>query len=165
MGHTVQSIKEVIKLIKALKFARYTTRIIFTIATDRQRHEDQESSSPRAHRKCNDPGICVFLYLCLCSFLQWSRTRLWWRLGQNISWSRRRTRLRLTPTTLGTWTHHPSMMITHGSTAVMALTITPGTRSSAQCVAEYSMVEVSGVKLNLTNIIENFIQNVEIGRI
>ena len=27
----------------------------------------------------------------------------------------------------------------------MALTITPGTRSSAQCVAEYSMVEVSGV--------------------
>ena len=134
-------------------------------ATNRQCHEDQEYSSPRAHRKCNDPGICVFLYLCLCSFLQWSRTRLWWRLGQNISWSRRRTRLRLTPTTLGTWTHHPSMMITHGSTAVMALTITPGTRSSAQCVAEYSMVEVSGVKLNLANIIENLIQNVEIGRI
>ena len=45
----------------------------------------------------------------------------------------------------------------------MALTITPGTRSSAQCVAEYSMVEVSGVKLNLANIIENLIQNVEIG--
>ena len=60
MGHTVQSIKEVIKLIKALKFARYTTRIIFTIATDRQRHEDQESSSPRAHCKCNGPGtFCV----------------------------------------------------------------------------------------------------------
>ena len=134
-------------------------------ATNRQCHEDQEYSSPRAHRKCNDPGICVTLYLCLCSFLQWSRTRLWWRLGQNISWSRRRTKLRLTPTTLGTWTHHPSMMITHGSTAVMALTITPGKRSSAQCVAEYSMVEVSGVKLNLANIIENLIQNVEIGRI
>ena len=47
----------------------------------------------------------------------------------------------------------------------MALTITPGKRSSAQCVAEYSMVEVSGVKLNLANIIENLIQNVEIGRI
>ena len=104
MGHTVQSIKEVIKLIKALMFARYTTRIIFTVATDRQRHEDQESSSPRAHRKCNDPGICVISYLCLCSFLQWSRTRLWWRLGQNISWSRRRTKLRLTTTT--TWATH-----------------------------------------------------------
>ena len=44
--------------------------VIFTVATDRQRHEDPESSSPRAHRKCNDPGICLTLYLCLCSFLQ-----------------------------------------------------------------------------------------------
>ena len=39
-------------------------------ATNRQCHEDQEYSSPPAHRKCNDPGICVTLYLCLCSFLQ-----------------------------------------------------------------------------------------------
>ena len=35
------------------------------VATDRQRHEDQEYSSPRAHCKCNDQGICVFLYLCI----------------------------------------------------------------------------------------------------
>ena len=33
-----------------------------TVATDRQRHEDQEYSSPRAHCKCNDPGICAFLF-------------------------------------------------------------------------------------------------------
>ena len=73
----------------------YTTRIIFTVAvaTDWQRYADQESSSPRAHCKCNDPGICslfVLVYLCLCSFLQWSRTRPWWRLS--ITWWRRRTR-------------------------------------------------------------------------
>ena len=37
------------------------------VATDRQRHEDQESSAPRAHCKCNDPGIVFFLYLFLCS--------------------------------------------------------------------------------------------------
>ena len=31
-----------------------------SVATDRQRHEDQESSSPRAHCKCNGPGtFCV----------------------------------------------------------------------------------------------------------
>ena len=90
---SIASIKEVIKLIKGLKFAIYTTRIIFTVATDQQCHEDPESSFPRAHRKCNGPGICVFLYLCLFSFLQWSRTRLWWRLGQSISWLRRRTKL------------------------------------------------------------------------
>ena len=39
------------------------------VATDRQRHEDQEYSSPPAHCKCNDPGISVFLYLCICVFL------------------------------------------------------------------------------------------------
>ena len=72
------------------------------VATDRQRHEDQEYSSPRAHCKFNDPGIYVFvfaliltmvqvfLYLCLCLILQLSRTRPWWRLS--ISWWRLRTR-------------------------------------------------------------------------
>ena len=31
-----------------------------SVAADRQRHEDQESSSPRAHCKCNGPGtFCV----------------------------------------------------------------------------------------------------------
>ena len=31
-----------------------------SVATDRQRHEDQENSSPRAHCKCNGPGtFCV----------------------------------------------------------------------------------------------------------
>ena len=46
----------------------YTTRIIFTVAvaTDRKRHEDQEYPSPRAHCKCNDEVICVFLHLCIC---------------------------------------------------------------------------------------------------
>ena len=34
------------------------------VGTDWQRHEDQECSFPRARCKCNDPGICVFLYLC-----------------------------------------------------------------------------------------------------
>ena len=52
-----------------------------TVATDRQRHEDQEYSSPRAHCKCNDQGICVFLYLCIyvCADSHWSRTVPWWR--------------------------------------------------------------------------------------
>ena len=31
-----------------------------------QRYADEESSSPRAHCKCNDPGICAFLYLSIC---------------------------------------------------------------------------------------------------
>ena len=65
-----------------------------TVATDRQRHEDQEYSSPRAHCKCNDPGTCVLfvlVYLCLCSFLKWSRTRPWWRLSEvSITWLRQR---------------------------------------------------------------------------
>ena len=55
------------------KSSQVDTRIIFTVAvaTDGQRYADQESSSPRAHCKCNDPGICfVLVYLCLCSFLQ-----------------------------------------------------------------------------------------------
>ena len=62
-----------------------------------QRYADEESSSPRAHCKCNDPGICfVLVYLCLCSFLQWSRTRPWWRLSQvSITWFRRRAGLKL----------------------------------------------------------------------
>ena len=44
-----------------------------SVATDRQVHEDQEHSSPRAHCICNDPGTCilfVLVYLCLYSFLQ-----------------------------------------------------------------------------------------------
>ena len=36
------------------------------VATDQQRHEHQEYSSPRAHCMCNDPGICV---LCICVFV------------------------------------------------------------------------------------------------
>ena len=31
------------------------------VATDRQRHEDQEYSSSPAHCKCDDPGIFVFV--------------------------------------------------------------------------------------------------------
>ena len=45
------------------------------VATDRQRHEDQEYSSPPAHCKCNDPGIFVFLYLCLFLFLIQARPK------------------------------------------------------------------------------------------
>ena len=57
------------------------------VATDQLRHEDQEYSSPCAHCKCNDPGICaLFVLVYLCSFLQWSRTRPWWRLS--ITWLR-----------------------------------------------------------------------------
>ena len=39
------------------------------VAADRQRHEDQEYPSPRAHCKCNDQGNCVFLhlYICVCA--------------------------------------------------------------------------------------------------
>ena len=33
------------------------------VATERQSHEDQEYSSPRAHCKCNDPGIFVFVLI------------------------------------------------------------------------------------------------------
>ena len=80
------------------KSSQIDTRIIFTaaVATDRQRHEDQEYSSLRAHCKCNDPGIWVFGYLCLCSFLQCTRTRPWWHLS--ICWWRQKTR---------TWQTHP----------------------------------------------------------
>ena len=38
--------------------------VLMAVGTDWQRHEDQECSFPRARCKCNDPGICVFLYLC-----------------------------------------------------------------------------------------------------
>ena len=104
MGHTVQAIKGVIKAIKRSQVDLHTTTIIFTVAaaTDRQRHEDQVSSSPCAYCKCNGQGICVFLYLIvylgLCSFFQWSRTRPWWHLS--ISWWRRKTKLRLGTTAL-----------------------------------------------------------------
>ena len=60
------------------------------VEADRWRHEDQGHS---AH-SCNDTGIYVFLYLCLCSFLQWSRTRPWWRLSLvSITWWRPKTRI------------------------------------------------------------------------
>ena len=36
-----------------------------TVATDQQRHEDQDYSSPRDHCQCNDQGICVF---CICFY-------------------------------------------------------------------------------------------------
>ena len=67
MGHTVQAIKGVIKAIKRSQVDLHTTTIIFTVAaaTDRQRHEDQVSSSPCAYCKCNGQGICAFLYLCI----------------------------------------------------------------------------------------------------
>ena len=40
------------------------------VATDRQRHEDQEYSSPRAHCKCNDPGIFVFVSVLILAMIQ-----------------------------------------------------------------------------------------------
>ena len=40
------------------------------VATDRQRHEDQEYSSPRAHCKFNDPGICVFVFALILTMVQ-----------------------------------------------------------------------------------------------
>ena len=67
-----------------------------TVATDQQRHEDQEYSSPSDHCQCNDQGICLYLFL--CSFLQWSRTRPWWRLNEvSITWSRQRKSRLLDP--------------------------------------------------------------------
>ena len=40
------------------------------VATDRQRHEDQEYSSPPAHCKCNDPGIFVFVSVLILAMIQ-----------------------------------------------------------------------------------------------
>ena len=40
------------------------------VATDRQRHEDQEYSSPPAHCKCNDPGILVFVSVLILAMIQ-----------------------------------------------------------------------------------------------
>ena len=41
-----------------------------TVATDQQRHEGQEYSSPRAHCKCNDKGIFVFLSVLILETIQ-----------------------------------------------------------------------------------------------
>ena len=59
------------------------------VEADRWRHEDH---SPLLHY-FNDPGIFIlFLHLCLCSFLQWSRP--WWRLSLvSITWWRPKTRI------------------------------------------------------------------------
>ena len=43
------------------------------VATDRQRHEDQESSALRAHCKCNDPGI-VFFFVFVSVLMQCNDT-------------------------------------------------------------------------------------------
>ena len=40
------------------------------VATDRQRHEDQEYSSPPAHCLCNDPGIFAFVSVLILAMIQ-----------------------------------------------------------------------------------------------
>ena len=40
------------------------------VAADRQRHEDQEYSSPPSHCKCNDPGILVFVSVLILAMIQ-----------------------------------------------------------------------------------------------
>ena len=78
MGPTVQSTKEVTKANKSSQVGNiyfHLARMIFTVAvaTDRQLHADQESSSPPAHCKCNDPGI-VFFFVFVSVLMQCNDT-------------------------------------------------------------------------------------------
>ena len=40
------------------------------VAADRQRHEDQEYSSPPVHCKCNDPGTFIFVSVLILAIIQ-----------------------------------------------------------------------------------------------
>ena len=41
-----------------------------SVAADRQRHEDQEYSSPPVHCKCNDPGTFIFVSVLILAIIQ-----------------------------------------------------------------------------------------------